>query len=68
MLYKAIKTHDHDQKVKLGKEEILCYSRKQLKKLYPEGAAEARFNAARVKWIYAFCNRHGLYRTEAGKP
>ncbi|MBQ3107820.1 MAG: hypothetical protein IJC68_04325 [Firmicutes bacterium] len=36
MLYKAIKTHDHDQKVKLGKEEILCYSRKQLKKLYPE--------------------------------
>ncbi|MBR0445147.1 MAG: helix-turn-helix domain-containing protein [Clostridia bacterium] len=40
----------------------------QFVKLYPEGAAEARFKAARVKWIYAFCNRHGLYRTEAGKP
>ena len=37
MHYKAILTHDHDQKVKLGQEEILCYSAKQLKKLYPNG-------------------------------
>jgi len=31
-------------------------------KLYPEGNAEARFKTSRVKWIYACCNRHGLYR------
>lgn len=37
MLYKAILTHDHDQKVKLGQEDILCYSKKQLDKLYPNG-------------------------------
>lgn len=37
MQYKAILTHDHDQKVKLGQEEILCYSARQLNKLYPNG-------------------------------
>ena len=31
-------------------------------KLYPEGNAEARFKIGRVKWIYAYCNRHGLFR------
>ncbi len=39
----------------------------QLVKLYPEGPAEARFTAARVKWIYALCNRHGLFRIDASK-
>lgn len=34
----------------------------QLVKLYPEGNAEARFKRGRVKRIYAFCNRHGLFR------
>lgn len=34
----------------------------QLARLYPEGAAEARFKRSRVKWIYACCRRHGLYR------
>lgn len=34
----------------------------QLVKLYPEGGAEGRFKSARVKWILAYCNRHGLYR------
>ncbi|MBQ3370144.1 MAG: helix-turn-helix domain-containing protein [Mogibacterium sp.] len=33
----------------------------QLVKLYPEGSAEARFKIDRVKRIYAYCNRHGLY-------
>ena len=33
----------------------------QLVKMYPEGIAEARFKISRVKHIYAFCNRHGLY-------
>lgn len=34
----------------------------QLTKLYPEGPAEARFKSGRVKWIYAYCNHHGLFR------
>ena len=33
----------------------------QLAKLYPEGSAEARFKIGRVKQLYAYCNRHGLY-------
>ena len=34
----------------------------QFVKLYPEGEAMARFRPERVKWIYAFCNRHGMFR------
>ena len=37
MRYKAILTHDHDQKVKLDQEQILCYSKKQLDQLDPQG-------------------------------
>ena len=31
-------------------------------KLYPEGVAEARFKRSRVSSLYAYCNRHGLFR------
>ena len=34
----------------------------QMVKLYPEGNAEARFRINRVKTIYAYCNRHGLFQ------
>ena len=34
----------------------------QFVKLYPEGGAEARFKIDRVKYLYACCNHHGLYR------
>ena len=34
----------------------------QLVKLYPEGSAEARFKKNRVRYLYYYCNRHGLYR------
>ncbi len=33
----------------------------QLVKLYPEENAQARFKINRVKKIYAYCNRHGLF-------
>ena len=33
----------------------------QFVKLYPEGNADARFKMNRVKQIYAYCNRHGLF-------
>lgn len=35
--------------------------RTELVKLYPEGAAEARFKVRLTKNIYYYCNRHGLY-------
>jgi len=34
----------------------------ELTKLYPESDAEARFKIRGVKWIYSYCNRHGLFR------
>lgn len=34
----------------------------QYVKLYPESNAEARFRTERVRWIYVYCNRHGLFR------
>lgn len=33
-----------------------------LTKLYPEGNAEARFKINRTYAIYAYCNRHGLFK------
>lgn len=35
----------------------------EVTKLYPEGAAEARFKTSRTRWIYHYCNHHGLFRT-----
>ena len=34
----------------------------QFVKLYPQGNAEARFKISRVRYLYAYCNRHGLFR------
>lgn len=31
-------------------------------KMYPEGKADARFKINRVKALYCYCNRHGLFR------
>ncbi len=39
----------------------------QLVKLYPEGNAEARFKTSRVRDLYAYCNRHGLFRLRVRK-
>lgn len=33
----------------------------ELKKLYPEGAADAYFKINRTQRIYYYCNRHGLF-------
>ncbi len=37
----------------------------EIKKLYPEGGADARFKISRTKYIYYYCNRHGLFRATA---
>ncbi|MBO4467995.1 MAG: helix-turn-helix domain-containing protein [Clostridia bacterium] len=31
-------------------------------KLYPEGNTEARFKTSMVRYIYYYCNKHGLFR------
>ena len=36
----------------------------QLVKLYPEGNAEACFKINRVRKLYAYCNRHGLFEVD----
>lgn len=38
--------------------------RVQLVKFYPEQGAEARFKIDGVKFLYAYCNRHGLFRLD----
>lgn len=38
--------------------------RVQLVKLYPEQGAQARFQIERVEDVYAYCNRHGLFKIE----
>ena len=34
----------------------------EIKKMYPEGNAEARFKISGTKRLYYYCNRHGLFR------
>lgn len=36
----------------------------RLAKMYPEGNAEARFRRERMRYIYAYCNHHGLFRKD----
>lgn len=36
----------------------------QLKKLYPEGEALARFRIEGTRRVYAYCNRHGLFEVK----
>lgn len=45
----------------------VCDDEVQLKKLYPEGSAEALFGIHGPCDFYAYCNHHGLLRTRAGK-
>lgn len=33
----------------------------EIKKLYPEGPAEARFKTSRTKYLYYYCNKDGLF-------
>ena len=34
-------------------------------KLYPQGPCEGRFKIRRLKYLYAYCNKHGLFRIKA---
>lgn len=39
----------------------------EIKKLYPEGNAEARFKIGRTKSIMYYCNQHGLFKVKQWK-
>ena len=39
----------------------------ELKALYPEGNAEARFFRRGSGWLYWYCNQHGLFRQKVGR-
>ena len=45
---------------------FVASDRVQFVKLYPEGNAEARMQLRGKGWLYACCNRHGLYRIKIG--
>ena len=36
----------------------------EIKKLYPEEAAEARFKINRTRYLYYYCNQHGLFKVK----
>ncbi|MCR5031140.1 MAG: helix-turn-helix domain-containing protein [Selenomonadaceae bacterium] len=40
----------------------------ELKKLYPEGATEARFRISGTRDVYCYCNRHGLFKASVRLP
>lgn len=53
--------HDMNKEHYISFLAAVSSDRLQMIKLYPEGAAEARFKISGVKRIYAFCNRDGLF-------
>lgn len=55
---------DHD----MAKDHYISFmacvtaDRFEMKALYPEGGAEARFFRRGAGWMYWYCNRHGLFK------
>ena len=39
----------------------------EIKKIYPEQNAEARFKISGTNGIFVYCNQHGLYKVDSGK-
>ena len=35
----------------------------EIRKLYPEGPAQARFKTRLTKHLYYYCNQHGLFKS-----
>lgn len=64
-LYVTVPGHPMEKKHSITFLAYVTTDRFELVKLYPEGAAQARF-ALRGRgghgFLYAFCNRHGLFR------
>ena len=36
----------------------------QIVKLYPESDAQARFKIGKTRFLYYYCNKHGLFKTK----
>ena len=61
--YYVTVTHDMSKTHYISFIIALKDDRWEIIKLYPEGNAEARFKISRTKYIYCYCNKHGLFRT-----
>ena len=57
---------DHDMPKKHYISFLACVHEDgiEIKKLYPESAAETRFRRPLAKYVYAYCNHHGLFMAE----
>jgi len=53
--------HDMTKKHYISFISAISYEGVQIKKLYPEGNAEAYFETRGIKKIYYYCNKDGLY-------
>ena len=40
----------------------------EIQKLYPEGNAEARFKIRGTRFLYWYCNQHGLFKAPVPRP
>ena len=45
----------------------VCDDGIEIKKLYPEGNAEARFKIGNTRLLYWYCNQHGLFKASAAR-
>ena len=43
---------------------MVTEDKKCVKKLYPEQNAETRFKYVKGASVYAYCNKHGLWKTD----
>ena len=60
--YYARVNHDMTREHYISFIACVTADRFDMKALYPEGGAEARFFRRGAGWLYWYCNRHGLYR------
>ena len=60
--YYALVSHPMTRQHYISFLAYVTTDRMELKKLYPEGEAEARFFSRGPGWLYYYCNRHGLFR------
>ena len=60
--------HSMSKKHYLSFIAYMTADRCEIKALYPEGNAEARFFFRGSGWLYCYCNQHGLFRQKAGRP
>ncbi|MBE5936851.1 MAG: helix-turn-helix domain-containing protein [Lachnospiraceae bacterium] len=65
--YYVCMNHDMTKTHYISFVAALSYDRISIKKLYPEGNAEARFSIRGVKKLFYYCNKDGLYYVDVNR-